>query len=209
MSETYLITDEGGSPVATGTFRDLFAGVKAAVGGPDADFLASRRAHVLHGAPSYDPDTHYPEASAPYLDGETWRNETLTAYTEAELAARAVTALAAAKAVKREALSAEFHARREAGVLVGGDRYATSNDGHQELKALVERLASKGGTQKAKTRAGKLINLTLAQAEAIFAAVDDYIAACWTREYDLDAAITAATTKAEVDAIDITTGWPE
>jgi hypothetical protein len=105
-------------------------------------------------------------------------------------------------------LSSEFSVRRNSGVTVSGHLFATTNDGHQELKALKDRLDRVGGTQKAVTRAGDMIEADATQATAIFIAVDDYIAACWSREYDLRVAINAAANATELKAIDITSGWP-
>lgn len=204
MADKYVILDGGGSVVAAGSCREVFPGVKPAASGPDAAFLASRNAHLLHGAPSYDPETHKPVSTAPYLDGDTWRNETLASLTEQEIADR----LDTHKQKKRTALRSKFAQERDKGVLVNGDLIATTHAARIELAALVDNMTANGGTQKGVTRAGKRVVFDLATTTALLAAVDAHHAACNAREYDLDEAIEAAAEKAALDAIDISTGWP-
>jgi hypothetical protein len=144
--------------------------------------------------PSFDPNTE-----ALSWTGSAW-----------SVTARSV---ADRKTEMKSALRSEFAARKAAGKTITIDStdiaFATDDSAHQQLKALSDRLASEGGTQKAVTRSGARINVTAAQAAAVFSAIDDYQAACWTREYDLDAAIDAAADHAALDAIDVTAGWPE
>lgn len=205
MVDKYVILDRGGSVVATGSFREIFPGVKPAASGPDAAFLTNRNAYLLHGAPSYDPETHKPVSTAPYLDGDMWRNETLASLTEQEIADR----LDTYKQNKRAALRSKFSQERDKGTLINDNLISTTHQARLELAALVENLTVNGGTQKGVTRSGKRIIFDLSTATAALAAVDAHHAICNATEYDLDAEIDAATTKEELEAIDLSVGWPE
>lgn len=198
MTDYAILNQAGDAIEQTGRLSTLFPGVKFPLSGPDAAWLTERRAYQVKTSMDYDADTERLVIVPPYIAGPgDVRSVQIEQLTLDETKARKITAL-----------SAEFTARRNAGVTVSGNLYATTNDGHQELKALKERLDRVGGTQKAVTRAGDKIDANAAQATAIFNAVDDYIAACWTREYDLRVEIDAAADKAAIDAIDISVGWP-
>lgn len=204
--EIYAIISVDGSVIEeVGPLRKLFPTVKFPASGPSAEWLSERYTFRVSGAVDYDPKTERLVSVEPFIAGPgDVRSVQVVALTAEEIAA----AFDAKKQDRIATLSAEFSSRRNAGVTVSGNVYATTNDGHQELKALKERLDRVGGTQKAVTRAGDFIEADATQATAIFTAVDDYIAACWTREYVLRVEIIAATDAAELEAIDITSGWP-
>lgn len=112
------------------------------------------------------------------------------------------------KAVMRRELQAQFVTHRDKGVTVNGARIQTNHDAQQELEALVGKLTRDGGTQKIRTREGVTITADLAAAMALRDAVAAHISAVWDNDATLGEAITNATTHADLDAIDVTAGWP-
>lgn len=123
-----------------------------------------------------------------------------------------------AKAELREALSLEFQTRRDAGITVtmgeATAEIATHIAGRSDLSELVtflERRAAGGEnnpTQTAATRAGLVFTADLTTARTLRNAVADYVSKVWARDAVLTGQIMAATTIAEVDAVQIGTGWP-
>jgi len=112
---------------------------------------------------------------------------------------------------KRQLLSTTFIQKRDAGTIanLGATSFviATTHDSQQELRELTTRMDG-NGSQKAVTRSGTPIVFTPAFANAALSAVSDHHAACNTAEYDHLVTIRALTTIAEVDAYDVTIGWP-
>ena len=183
---------------SVGRLSTLFPSVKFPASGPSEDWLIERNTYQVKTSIDYDANTERLVIVPPYIAGPgDVRSVQIEQLTFSEIKSR-----------KLVALSVQFKQKRDSGVVVSGYLFSTTNDGHQELKALKERLDRVGGTQKAITRAGDMIEADATQATAIFTAVDDYIAACWSREYDLRVEINAATDVTELEAIDITSGWP-
>lgn len=124
---------------------------------------------------------------------------------------RASTTLDEAIDRKKQVLANTFVRARDAGtvITVGATPIgvATSHDAQQELRELATRLSG-GSVQKGVTRSGAPVLFTEAIAEACLTAVNDHHAACNEAEYDHLVAILAQTTIGEVDAYDVTTGWP-
>lgn len=210
-----VLNEAGDGIVATGGLRELFPGVNFARGGPSPAWRAANRCFPvlvrLRPGADYDPETEKTVPVAPFIlaPGDV-RAVIVEPLSADELAA----ALEVARANAKSVVQSEFVRRRDGGLDLDVDgqgtivRFATDAAAYQELDALVRRLGRKGGTQKARTRSGAVIEPDLATATAVFEAVDDHIAACWAREAELAAAIDAATSKAEIAAIDISSGWP-
>ncbi len=117
-----------------------------------------------------------------------------------------------AQSRKRALLSQTFQMNRDAGtlVLIGGTTVtmATNHNAQQELREVVSRLAG-GGTQKGVTRSGAPVVFTEAIAQQCLDAVNDHHGACNDNEYDHLIAMLALISIADIDAYDVTTGWPE
>lgn len=122
------------------------------------------------------------------------------------------TSIDEAKERKRVLLSQTFQMNRDAGtsVLISGTNItmATTHNAQQELREVVARLAG-SGTQKGVTRSGAPVIFTEAIAQQCLDAVNGHHGDCNDNEYDQLVAILALTTIAEIDAYDVTTGWPE
>ena len=119
---------------------------------------------------------------------------------------------------RKAELTRTFHARRQAGTDVplgggGSIRVETTHAAQTELQGLVARLERVGGTQAIVTRAGDQVTVDAAMAAALRDAVEAHVAACYTRDADLHAALDAvdpqaAEAPAQLYAIDLETGWP-
>jgi hypothetical protein len=117
--------------------------------------------------------------------------------------------LAAAKAQKLAALAELRWKKETGGALVAGLPVAT--DDRSQLKITGARLAADADpdyTVNWKVGAGAFVALTAAQIIAISDAVRAHVQACFDREDALATEINAAATIADVEAVDITTGWP-
>lgn len=78
-------------------------------------------------------------------------------------------------------------------------------------KDMLEAHIAKGNPlaqRKRRLKSGQRVLMTPAIIDAILLAYDAHVQACWDRDYDLCGLIDAATTIAELDAIDIIAGWP-
>lgn len=64
-------------------------------------------------------------------------------------------------------------------------------------------------TRRIHTHAGDRAILTTAQFDGLVAAIENYGQAVMDRAYDLSEALDAAATAQEIDAIDVTAGWPQ
>ena len=73
-------------------------------------------------------------------------------------------------------------------------------------KALI--YGARGRTVKFKTASGQFVPLSASETEALADAVADHVQACFDRESDLLDAINAAETVEELEAVDISSGWP-
>lgn len=112
---------------------------------------------------------------------------------------------------KRKLLSRTYRWKRDAGtaITIGGTPtvFATTPEARQELREMATLLGLLG-SQKAVTRSGVPVVFDLVTASAALDAVNDHHAACNDAEYDHLVAILALATIADVDAYDVTTGWP-
>ena len=86
--------------------------------------------------------------------------------------------------------------------------FQTGTEAQTELRGLITRLARVGGTQTFHTRSGAVVTADHAQAQAVYNAVEDYIAAINTTDATHGTAINAAATVADLRGIDIEAGWP-
>ena len=116
------------------------------------------------------------------------------------------------KAQRKEEATAKFRRVRDGGTTLttpaGAVLLSTLYDAYVELAGVEARTAAGGGTQKGVTRSGSPVMFDNALATAAAQAIATHYDAAYSREYDLYVAINAASTVAEVLAIDITTGWP-
>lgn len=107
-----------------------------------------------------------------------------------------------------ERLTERFQKARDSGTTVdfgtGPIPVATTHEAQQEIAAMVKRLSG-GGTQRAATRSGIVIEWTEALAQIALDAVENHMAACYTNEADLTEVIQAA---ADPSTVNIDAGWP-
>lgn len=119
--------------------------------------------------------------------------------------------LADRKSAMKTAASAKFRIQRDAGKIVnlGGSNIPVSTT-HAAVVELNESLVQMGqnGTMDVVTRSGTPVVLTPTIANSMLTAIRNYVEACQLREYTLYTAIDAAATHADLDAIDINSGWP-
>lgn len=112
----------------------------------------------------------------------------------------------------RLTLTRAFVRHRDSGVSVTlGEQPVeidTRPNAQQEVAALVRRLERVGGTQSVRTRSGAIFEADLTTAQTIFNAIEDHVAGVWSNDADLGAAIDAAATASELQAIDLSAGWP-
>jgi hypothetical protein len=114
-----------------------------------------------------------------------------------------------ARAAARAVLATIRFAKETGGVLVGGTPVATDRD--SQTKLIAARINAKEDdtyTVNWKADNGSFVQINAATMIAIADAVSAHIQACFDREAVLSAAISAATTTAEVRAIDLNSGWP-
>ena len=120
-----------------------------------------------------------------------------------------VPTLAEIKAAKLNDLGSYRWAYERAGTTIGGTSMDTSE---------TTRLALIGANEKArgnpaytvnfKIAAGSWITLNALEIIALADGLADFVQACFDREKVLSDLIVAAVDEAEIDAIDITSGWP-
>lgn len=185
--------------VQSGTLQELFPQSSFPKSGPSAEWMAENRTYPVQMSVSYDPASERLVVVSPFIAGPG----DVRAVQVEQLSLNDL------KQAKRAELRQRFTLERDKGVTVNGDLIATTHQARLELAALVENLTVSGGTQKGVTRSGKRIIFDLSTATAALAAVDAHHATCNATEYDLDAEIDAATTKEELEAIDLSVGWPE
>jgi hypothetical protein len=116
--------------------------------------------------------------------------------------------LAEGKAAQIEALAAKRYSVEIGGTTIGGVPIATDRDTQSKLVAI--RILAKEDnayTVRWKTSAG-FVTLDAATIIAVADGVRAFVQAAFDREATLIDAIEAATTLAELDAIDLTAGWP-
>ncbi|MEM7528834.1 MAG: hypothetical protein AAF416_14345 [Pseudomonadota bacterium] len=111
--------------------------------------------------------------------------------------------------------SVEFRRRMEMKANFGGVGIRTDTAARSEIEQLVGFLTRSGGTLSFVTRTedgvpGVLVeDMTLIGATQLRQVVESYAPLCIAREAALFKAIDQAGTIAAVEAIDVTTGWPE
>ena len=145
----------------------------------------------------YDSTQDSVDEILPVLVGVNWTAQWETrAYTAAEFEAY--------QELTKVEVSSLASISREIGVEVDGLKVATDPESTSLLVG-----AKQGGKPNRKViGTNGRATLTKAQFDNLVDAVDDLIQNVFDREYDLGELIDAATTKAEIDAIDIKGGWP-
>lgn len=118
--------------------------------------------------------------------------------------------LAEQKAQKVQDLAARRYQAETGGTTLGGTPIATDRTTQGKVTAAyVKASADSNYTIAAwKGTDGTFSPLDAATIMAIADAIEAHIQACFAREATLSGQITAATTQAELDAVDIETGWP-
>lgn len=117
--------------------------------------------------------------------------------------------LAEAITEKLAALSALRYTKETAGINVGGSKIKTDRESQAALTGAYTTL--KNNLLQSidwKADGGAWVSLALAQVEPMAQAVAAHVQACFTREKAHAQAIAGLTTVAQVDAYDISTGWP-
>jgi hypothetical protein len=134
------------------------------------------------------------------LSGSSWVQN----WVELDIYSNDADGIANAKRVFSSEVSAKASTVRDGGTTIAGLGLATNAAARSLLAG-----AKVGGkaNRKVVTRTGRA-NLSKVDFDALVAGVDDFIQAVFDNEYDLLEAIDAATTLAEIEAIDITVGWP-
>ena len=118
------------------------------------------------------------------------------------------TSLGQAKSNLKLEVTSIFHRKTSSSIDVAGTVISTSPQSVQRINRAVHRASATGKSIKTVTRAGVAVEFSAAQLTAIQDAVEAYWEACDAREHDLFKAIDAATNIAELEAIDISKGWP-
>lgn len=116
------------------------------------------------------------------------------------------------KAERRAAVTQLYWQHADAGVTIdpgtGSVPIKSDRTAQGEIERLLGYLSRVGGTQEFTTRAGAVLTVDLAGITAVRDAVAAHESACLTRDAALNRQIAAATTVADVMAIDIEAGWP-
>lgn len=118
-------------------------------------------------------------------------------------------ALEEAKQRKLERLERFRFDEETRGITVGGLPVKTDRESQSLLSGALAAVGRRNDKQFRWKAGGSYVQLGKAQIEALHDAVTDYVEACREREYTLFLSIQAASTEAEVAAIDTTVGWPE
>lgn len=147
--------------------------------------------------PSYTPATQHEP---------TWTGQAWSGPTDKTVAER--------KTYLKEHATTRFRTKRDAGTSVTISSQSvpvsTTHEAAIELDRALAKInrTSPAGTINAVTRSGNPVPLTDAVATTMIEAIEDHVAACQGNEYSLYVAINSATTHAQLDAIDVTAGWP-
>jgi Domain of unknown function (DUF4376) len=143
---------------------------------------------------------------APIFNSGVWTESwTVTAMSPAEEAA----ALAATKAGLLATLANKRWEKETGGMTYSG--FALSTDATSQTKyigAVVGAQMDPTVTLKWKMADGQFVTLDAAAIVGVAMAVRGHVQACFDREAELKATIEAATTPAEIAAVNISTGWP-
>lgn len=132
--------------------------------------------------------------------------------TEEEAAFLAPKPLADLKKERRDDLAEKRYRVETGGIVVGGEPIDTTDrskvliNGSYNLS--LQNVETPGFAVPFKTVNG-WVNIPASDMIAIGSAVGWHVLNCFAREQELSALIAAATTNAEVEAIDIESGWPE
>lgn len=87
----------------------------------------------------------------------------------------------------------------------------TDGDSRRELIGAIVGLNERGNpnaTQKWRMLSNAVVDIAMSDFKAMALAVRDHVDACYTHQAVLEAAVNAAVNLTELEAIDITTGWP-
>lgn len=85
----------------------------------------------------------------------------------------------------------------------------TDKDSQAKLSGAVVRTDKKNSAQQAwRMKDNSVVVLNKVKFDDMAVAVGDHVDACYVRQAELEALVEAASTAAEVDAIDIQSGWP-
>lgn len=135
-------------------------------------------------------------------------NVPFTAEEEAEWDAReaAINSIDNQRLLKKQRLAELAKAKLEGGTVISGLQISTDADA-KGLLAL-GKIGNKA-SRKVVTSSGQKAILTSAQFDGLVASADTFGQSVMDRHYDLIDVIEAATTIAELQAIDIATGWPQ
>lgn len=135
-------------------------------------------------------------------------NVPFTAEEEAEWDAReaAINSIDNQRLLKKQRLAELAKAKLEGGTAISGLQISTDADA-KGLLAL-GKIGNKA-SRKVVTSSGQKAILTSAQFDGLVASADTFGQSVMDRHYDLIDVIEAATTIAELQAIDIATGWPQ
>ncbi len=166
---------------------------------------------VIHSAKTANQKQGVPDYSTGSLVGEVWR----VTVPPVDMTAEEITArLAEVKTTKKEAAAAEFRRRAyggasveiSAGVFRTIQTDALAVTELERGKARMTRLSL--SSMEVVTQAGDRITLTPAMADTLLVAIETHVAACQDREVAIHTALDNATTVADAEAVNETTGWP-
>ncbi|MDP3494623.1 MAG: DUF4376 domain-containing protein [Hyphomonadaceae bacterium] len=119
--------------------------------------------------------------------------------------------LADLKAAKLEAIRARRRVAENAGVTVGGVRVRTDETTQAKITGalMLFQLNDKLVSLDWEATPSAFVTLDQPTLQAIGLAIGAHVQACFTRSRELSEAVTAARDLAALDAVDVSTGWPE
>lgn len=157
---------------------------------------------VLYPYPPYNADTHYLEPA-----GEPTLNATGDAYVQAFTVEELP--LDTAKERLKSRVTALRFSHETGGVSLGnGVSILTGIDDQNRIASTIQGMELAGVASTSFKAASGWVTLTLAELKTISTAVVAHVQACFQRERTLHETIDAATSIAELGAIDVTAGWP-
>lgn len=210
MKLTDLVAVVDGDQVTAGTLKVLFPKVSFPANGPDQTWIASNSVYPV----TQKPFTNDQKSTAvdPYYENGAVYNNTVQDKTAEELAADAAAELAAVKSGRVSEAVLLFANKVAAGFIYQGSTYQIDDMTQSNMVATQSRFNkgtpnSHGGYWRNKDNVK--VTLTDVEVQALFDTAFEYKAALIRNMHDLKDAIAAATTVAEVTAIDLDTNWPE
>lgn len=108
--------------------------------------------------------------------------------------------------IKKQRTNEIKQAKLTGTIIVSGMQISLDTDS-KAIMALAK--TNSRATRKIHTHAGDRAILTTAQFDGLVAAIENYGQSVMDRAYDLSEALDAATTAQEIEAIDVTAGWPQ